>query len=117
MSEARDGMLLVYGGADTWLLRDYRNHRSTTLPLRIETRYGLDTVDTIWLHRRLVITTRYEYPQRLQMVDPARPSDAPDSIESPCPRDESLRELHAVPGAVIAQCGNSYLAGMVPPHA
>ena len=117
MSEARDGMLLVYGGADTWLLRDYRNHRSTTLPLRIETRYGLDTVDTIWLHRRLVITTRYEYPQRLQMVDPARPSDAPDSIESPCPRDESLRELHAVPGAVIAQCGNSYLAGLVPPHA
>ncbi|OBG89731.1 hypothetical protein A5699_12950 [Mycobacterium sp. E802] len=116
MSEARDGMLLVYGGADTWLLRDYRNHRSTTLPLRIETRYGLDTIDTIWLNRRLVVTTRYEYPQRLQMVDPARPVDIQVSAESPCPQDEGLRELYGVAGAVIAQCGNSYIAGLVPPH-
>ncbi|WP_082022770.1 outer membrane protein assembly factor BamB family protein [Mycolicibacterium setense] len=117
MSEARDGMLLVYGGGDSWLLRDYRNHRSTPLPLRIETRYGLDTIDTDWLNQRLVVTTRYEYPQRLQIVDPARPSDNPVSVESPCPRDERLRELHAVAGAVIAQCGKSYFAGLVPPHA
>ncbi|WKG06060.1 PQQ-binding-like beta-propeller repeat protein [Mycolicibacterium sp. HK-90] len=116
MSEARDGMLLLYGGGGTWLLRDYRNHRSIPLPLRIETRYGLDTIDTTWLNQRLVITTRYEFPQRLQIVDPARPSDIPAGVESPCPRDERLRELQAVAGAVIAQCGSIYVAGLIPPR-
>ncbi|MEV0669948.1 PQQ-binding-like beta-propeller repeat protein [Mycobacterium sp. NPDC050441] len=114
ISVAHEGNLLVYGGGDTWLLRDYRNHRSTPLPLHVDTRFGLDTIRTTWLDKSLVITTDYEIPQRLQTVDLLRPTDTPVEVESPCPRDESMRGLMAVAGAVIAQCGNSYVAGLVP---
>jgi hypothetical protein len=49
-------VVLVYGGGDTWLLRDYRTHQSTPVPIHLDITYGLGDVETAWLRGSLAIT-------------------------------------------------------------
>jgi hypothetical protein len=102
-SAANDGFVLVYGGGDTWLLRDYRKHRSTPVPVHLDTTYGLGDIEAAWLRNSLVITMR-SGEQPLLLVDPARPTAEPTSTASPCTSHDLKRELLAVAGAVIVQC-------------
>ncbi|HET6735624.1 PQQ-binding-like beta-propeller repeat protein [Mycobacterium sp.] len=113
-SEPHDGVLLVYGGGDTWVLRDYRNHRSTPVPIRIPAGSALADVETIWLKNRLVVTNPYDPQHRFELVDLTRPTAEPTTAESPCPRGQSPRGVQAVAGAIVVQCRSADVVGLVP---
>jgi hypothetical protein len=116
VSEPHGGFLLVYGGGDTWVLRDYRNHRSTSVPIRVPADGGVEDVETIWLKDKLLITNRYDSQRYFELVDLTRPADKRTIAESPCPRGEYPRDVQAVAGAVIAQCSSTEVVGLVPGH-
>lgn len=112
VSRAHNGFLLLYGGGDAWLMRDYRKHQSTPVAIHLDTRYGLEEVETAWFNNTLAITTQAR-EQPVFLIDPARPVDNPSSTEAPC-REERLRRLKSVAGAVIAQCRWTQVVGLVP---
>lgn len=116
VSEPNNGLLFVYGGNDTWLLRDYRNHRSTRVPFRVEKGDPLRDVETIWFNNGLLVTNRYEYPPRFHLVSLTRPADIPAVAESPCPRDHSAVDVQAGAGAIFVQCRDTEVVGLVPEH-
>jgi hypothetical protein len=113
MSRAANGFLLLYGTGETWLLRDYRKHQSTVVPIHIDRQYGLEDIQTAWLKNSLAFTTE-ERDHPLLLIDPARPAANPSTIGAPCPHDSRLRDLQAVAGAVLAKCRWTQVAGMVP---
>lgn len=115
VSRANDGFLLLCAGGDTWLLRDYRRHRSTPVPIHLDTRLGLDDVETAWLENGLAITTEGR-SKPLLLIDPARPAADPSSAEELCaPGEIPCGACGRVAGAVIVQCGPTQVVGLVPP--
>jgi hypothetical protein len=112
-STAHNGFLLVHDGG-TWMMRDYRRHRSTPVALRsvpVPTNY--ERPITAWLGGRLLVTA--EMPDGpVVLIDPTRPAEEPLSTPPPCPRDETVRDLQVVAGAVIARCGTDRVVGLVP---
>jgi len=114
-SAANDGFVLVYGGGDTWRLRDYRKHQSMPVPIHLDTTYGLGDVETAWLRTSLAITMR-SGAQPLLLVDPIHPVAEPTSAVAPCTRHELKRRIQAVAGAVILQCEgrSTRIVGLVP---
>jgi len=69
--------------------------------------------ETVWLKNNLAIATEARN-QPVLLIDPTRPGDNSSSTEAPCPRDQTMRHLQGVAGAVIAQCGSAKLVGLVP---
>lgn len=115
-SAPHNGFLLVYGRDNTWLLRDYRSHRSTPVSIHFDPPRGLnDGFATIWLKNKLLVTNVYNHPSPLLVVDPQRPADNPATTAPPCSMGQG--DLHAVAGAVVVQCGGTEVAGLVPAHA
>lgn len=114
VSTAHNGFLLVHSGG-TWMMRDYRRHRSTPVPLRsvpvpVPTNYDRPT--TAWLDDRLLVTAE-KRDEPLLLIDPTRPAEEPLSTPPPCRREETVRDLQVVAGAVIAQCGTDRVVGLV----
>ncbi|MFV8142048.1 PQQ-binding-like beta-propeller repeat protein [Mycolicibacterium senegalense] len=115
-SAPHNGFLLVYGRDNTWLLRDYRNHRSTPVSIHFDPPRGVnDGFETIWLNNKLLVTNVYNHPSPLLVVDPERPADNPSTTAPPCSIGQG--DLHAVAGAVVVQCGATEVVGLVPAHA
>lgn len=116
VSRPHNGLILLYGGRGSWLLRDYRNHRSTPIPLQAQVRVGsdLEDVDTIWLNKHLLVSTPYEREHFLQLVDLAHPTDAPTVAASPCTPDQYPTDVDAVAGALLVNCDGIDLLGLVP---
>jgi hypothetical protein len=113
VSTAHNGFLLVHSGG-SWMMRDYRSHRSTRVPMGsvpVPTNY--DRPNTAWLDDRLLVAAE-KRDAPLFLVDPARPTQQPLSSPPPCPRDETVRDLQVVAGAVIAQCDTDRVVGLVP---
>jgi hypothetical protein len=111
-STARRGLILLYGGPGTWLLRDYRNHRSTPVPIRLDTSDGMESLHTAWLDNGLAVVSNDDQP--LLHIDLANPTAEPTVTAAPCPGYGHIRYLEAVAGALIAQCGSDTIAGLVP---
>ncbi|WP_328518126.1 outer membrane protein assembly factor BamB family protein [Mycolicibacterium arseniciresistens] len=110
VSTAHNGFLLVHSGG-TWMMRDYRSHRSTPVPLGsvpVPTNY--ERPNTAWLDDRLLIAAE-KRDAPLFLVDPARPTQEPLSSAPPCPGDETVRDLQVVAGAVVAQCDTDRVVG------
>jgi outer membrane protein assembly factor BamB/uncharacterized membrane protein YvlD (DUF360 family) len=113
VSVPHNGFLLVYGANDTWLLRDYRNHRSIQVPIDALPGRTRDDVDIVWLNDTVLIANRFRHPHRLELLSLTRPSDLPTATGMPCPGDESLWDIQAAAGAVVVEC-RSEVDGMVP---
>lgn len=111
-STPHDGLLLLRGSGGTWLLRDYRTHRSTVVPIDPNSRPA--DVDAVWLTNKLLIPNRISQEQQFQLVDLTHPADEPVIIDSPCPRGQYQFIIEAVAGAVIVQCRLSEVIGLVP---
>lgn len=113
VSRAHNGFLLVHGGG-TWMMRDYRSHRSTPVPLdAVPAPENYTRPNTAWLGDRLLIAAQ-KRDAPLFLIDPARPGEQPLRTPSPCPRDETMRDLQVVAGAVVAQCETSRVVALVP---
>lgn len=126
VSRANNGFLLMYSDLDGWLLRDYRNHQSFSVPIDARSQSGsykvgleywlINNVETAWLDNRLIVTDLSSPRPRLYLIDPARPDAIPVSTEIPCARGQYLRDLQAVAGAVVVVCrgDDTEVVGMVP---
>lgn len=117
VSSPRDGLVLLYAGRDSWVLRDYRNHRSTPVPIQAGVRRlsDLEDLHTIWLKNKLLVSTPYEREHFLQLVDPAHPADAPSVAASPCAPNQYPSDVDAAAGAVLVNCARKDLLGLVQP--
>jgi len=114
VSSPCDGYLLLYNGGETWVLRDYRNHRSMRVPLHVSVGSDLSDVEAHWLRHKMLVTNPYNRPRQFDLVDPTRPSDSPVTAESPCPpRRYQGRAVVAV-GAIIVPCAWDEVIGLVP---
>lgn len=112
VSRPHDGLLLLYGPRNTWLLRDYRNHRSTPVVIHFEWGRGFDAITTLWLgNNKLLVANQYDRESPLQLVDLARPGDTPATPATPCP--ERTGDVKAVAGAILVEC-RTEVVGLVP---
>lgn len=72
----------------------------------------LSKLPTAWLKHRLVFYVPYEQ-QPLLIIDPVSLTTEPVSLETTCPLRDTIGGLQAVAGAVIAECGENELVGLV----
>ncbi|WP_205873984.1 outer membrane protein assembly factor BamB family protein [Mycobacterium camsae] len=114
ISTPADGRLLLYDGRDNWTLRDYHQGKSTPVPIHL-TKHPefLSELKTTWLKHRLVFFGLDE-SQPVLVIDPETRTTETVGIERICPFQEAIRRLQAVAGAVIAECGENDLVGLVP---
>lgn len=113
MSRPDNGRLLLYDGRDSWTLRDYDRRQSTPVPMHyVEHPRLLSKLPTAWLQHRLVFYVPDEQ-QPLLVIDPVSLTTEPVSVETTCPLRDAIRGLQAVAGAVIAECGENELVGLV----
>jgi hypothetical protein len=110
-----NGFQLAYGANGTWLLRDYRNHRSIEVPIHAQPGTGGGDVDAVWLDNALLITNRYSHPPNFELLNLARPTDPPTTTDTPCPRRQSPDDIQAAAGAVLMIC-DTEAVGLVPDH-
>jgi len=113
-STPHDGLVLLFAGGDSWVLRDYRNHRSATVPLHVGVGSDLSNVEARWLGDKLLVANSYDRPRQLDLVDPTHPSVIPSTTESPCPRTQYQDRVLAVAGAIIVPCAWTEVIGLVP---
>lgn len=114
MSKPAGGRLLLYDGRDGWTLRDYYKEKSTTVPVHVvEHSRRLSQLPTAWLNHRLVLSVPYEL-QPVLVIDPDSLTIESVTIEKICPLQATIRSLQVVAGAVVAECGENDLIGLVP---
>lgn len=113
VSTAHDGLLLLYAGNDTWVLRDYRNHRSTPVPVSFAGWIRPWDISAAWLARGLAVSSdRRDVP--LLYIDSANPAAPPQVHEAPCGADDRVKDLRLAPGAFIVRCRTAAVALLAP---
>lgn len=114
MSKPDNGRLLLYDGRDSWALRDYYKRQSIPVSMHVvEHSRRFSELPTTWLKHRLAFFGPDEL-QPVLIIDPAALTIEPVSIERICPLRQTIRRLQALAGAVIADCGDNELVGLVP---
>ncbi|WP_156750922.1 PQQ-binding-like beta-propeller repeat protein [Mycobacterium sp. 852013-50091_SCH5140682] len=113
VSRANNGLLLVYSNEGAWLMRNYRTHQSTPVPVQVDVRNGVNHVQTTWIKDGLVVASGFDGSGGLQLIDTVRPSEVPTSTESPCRDSTLLQDLYAVAGAIVVTCTGGEIFGLV----